>query len=58
MTQNGSKTTWSGEREFFRLEGCVSYQIALLKTGPAKIQERIVDAQLAILKRAQVTCEP
>jgi hypothetical protein len=27
------------------------YQLALLETDPAKIQARIVDAQIAILKR-------
>jgi hypothetical protein len=49
MTQNRSQATWSGDLSCF--DWRVVYQIALFETDPAKIQERIVDAQIAILQR-------
>ena len=41
--------TWNGDTSSF--DWRVVYQLALFETDPAKIQERIVDAQIAILKR-------
>ena len=49
MTQRSSQGTWDGDMSSFDWK--VVYQTALFETDPAKIQERIVDAQIAILKR-------
>jgi hypothetical protein len=49
MTQHSSQANWNGDVS--SLDWRVVYQIALFETDPAKIQERIVDAQIAILKR-------
>jgi hypothetical protein len=49
MTQRTSQASWNGDMSSFDWK--VAYQTALFETNPAKIQERIVDAQIAILKR-------
>jgi hypothetical protein len=49
MTKDTSQATWDGDMSSFDWK--VLYQTALFETDPAKIQERIVDAQIAILKR-------
>ena len=49
MTQRTSQAPWNGDLSSFDWK--VAYQTALFETDPAKIQERIVDAQVAILKR-------
>ena len=49
MTQHSSQATWNGDTSSF--DWRVVYQLALFETDPAKIQERIIDAQIAILKR-------
>ena len=49
MTQPTSQATWNGDTS--SSDWKVAYQTALFETDPAKIQERIVDAQIAILKR-------
>ena len=49
MTKHTAQATWNGDMSSFDWK--VVYQTALLETDPAKIQELIVDAQIAILKR-------
>jgi hypothetical protein len=49
MTKPTSQATWNGDMSSFDWK--VAYQTALFETDPAKIQERIFDAQIAILKR-------
>lgn len=49
MTQRASQVTWNGDTS--SSDWRLVYQLALLETDPAKIQTRIVDAQIAILKR-------
>jgi hypothetical protein len=49
MTQQAPQATWNGDMSSFDWK--VVYQTALFETDPARIQERIVDAQIAILKR-------
>ena len=49
MTQRTSQSTWNSDTSSFDWK--TVYQLALLETDPAKIQARIVDAQIAILKR-------
>ena len=55
MTQHSSHATWNGDMSSFDWK--VVYQTALFETDPAKIQERIIDAQIAILKRGHKLLE-
>ena len=49
MTHHISQGTWNGDTSSF--DWRVVYQLALFEADQVKIQERIVDAQIAILKR-------
>jgi hypothetical protein len=50
MTEHRTLGSWNGDTHCF--DWRVVYQLALFETDPTKIQERVVDAQIAILKRA------